>query len=154
MTAHALKDVLARLPLLSRPEREEVRGRLDMLTARHVTVVGEVYQWLMHALGGKGFPPLPTIMKSSQSKRFRHGAETLDAFISEVFGTVATRTRQRLMLLLIQCVLADLKEKAERVSPASIAYSLANLWSIVEARFPGYMECGLLAEALTDKEWE
>ena len=157
MTAHALKTVLAQLPLLSKAERQTVRSRLDLLGSSPVEgPAAELYQWLRHLLGGHGWPPLSVILRSRHGKAFRTGSETFAEFVAETFGPVPLRTRQRLYVLLLDCLLTDLKEAGQRPTPYTVSRSLSSIYYIVDRCFPGYMSSGLLSEALADggAKWE
>lgn len=134
-------------------------ARLGILGAASPTVsgVGEVYRWISYALGRGGFPPLSVIQRSAKWTQFKRAAEGLLHFIDDVFGRLDRRSKQRIILLLVQCTIDDVKASGKRPTPFNMSLALSNIREIVEKQFPGYLQCGVLAEALIDKrrsQWE
>ena len=169
MTTFALKIVLGRLHQLSKAAREVVRGRLLLLSEVTKTPVEDIYSAIRGILGSRYFFPSLDRLKKSKVvwPHFRNGAETLDSFITEVFGYDLMKvSRMRLRLILLQCIIDDLPKrrskrdgfsKAEcktpkRISPFNIASGMVRVAVIVELNFPGYIESGLLASALLGKK--
>jgi hypothetical protein len=155
MSAKSLALILHELNGLTDEEKRTLAGRLSILSSDR-GVDGEVYSVVVRIVGA-GFPPLAVLRKSKQFIRFKNGAETLVSFVKENFGQMRKASRLRIMLLLAQCVVDDLKSQGLRLSPLVIGARLSCIWSVVEEYYPGYMEAGCLAEALgegRDKRWK
>jgi len=151
----SLDQVLALLPSLSPAERAAVIGRAQALGFAEVrgkrSPVEEVYA-LLASVVGKGFPPLVRLQKSRTWKSFVTGAEAVTQFVDELFGaSLHYRDRKRVMMLLIVCVGENIKAHHDPLEVWRLSAKMSHIWDVVEAAYPGYLEAGLLADALLGK---
>ncbi len=147
-----LRTVLDALPKLTRKQLAEVSGRLSLLGSDDSNVAAEVHRVMVDVLGG-GVMPFHSLAKSPRYGRFFRGALALDQFIADVFGRrIGKLQRVRVLMLLVRCVVNDLKEKNLPVGPTTIGDGLCRLPEIVEDRFPGYLAAGILRKALLEED--
>ena len=149
-----LDQVLALLTSLSLAERATVIGRAQALGFAKIhgkrSPAEEVYV-LLASVVGKGFPPLIRLQKSRTWKSFVTGAETMLWFVEEVFGMLHYRDRKRVMLALVICVVESLKARQVPLELWRLSAEMSRIWDVVEESYPGYLEAGLLANALLGK---
>jgi hypothetical protein len=159
MSEEALKKALALIVGLTKAERALLARRLEALSLGEgdTGVDAEVYNALRPVLGNRGFPPLRQLRAHRQYGRFRNGAEALGSFVKEAFGDRLSRTeRRRILALLLHATLADMTRTGFRVGPWMIGDAMGRVWSVVEQSWPGYLEAGLLKDALVGggKTWD
>jgi hypothetical protein len=144
----ALETVLREIPRLNKQERQTLRGRLEALSTPERSAADEVYEVTATLLGRKGLPPLQVVLQSRFAKQFRDAAGALERFIGEVFGPLRQPARRRVMRILLECALEDVRSQGIRVSVNSVACSIRDVWAVADRHFPGYLESGLFATAI------
>lgn len=154
MSEKTLRSMLLSLQLLTPADRAKIVARIRLLDARPDAgdEVSKIYDMVRMELGGKGLPPLVALRRTRKYARFRAGAEVLLAFASEVFGEMQREVRDHVLHLLVGCVVDHVKNTSHwGVGPVTIGDAMRSVLGIVESRFPGYLESGLLPYALIGK---
>jgi hypothetical protein len=142
-----LTAVLEKLPSLSPSERDEVLARIMLLGVKQdVTKRDSVYQVYLAVaeLVGRGFPP---VSQARRSYRFERGCRRLQEYIDGTCGNVG-RKRPQIIRLLVDCVLADMKQIGLKVGPQILGDRMMDISGVVDRCYPGYVASGILVKAL------
>ena len=151
MSKQALASVLRLIVDLTPTERGAVESRIRMLGHRRsvteIDVVEQVYRAISVSTR-KGFPPLGQIRRSSNWYRFERGCRRLQQFVTVVCGDGLGRYRPRVLTILVGCLIKDLKRHGIGLGPVTLGDRMMQVDEVVGRCYPGYVEAGLLREAL------
>jgi hypothetical protein len=150
MSDKYLQEAFVLITKLSAAERSLLVSRLQLLgiksnlqTTDHASLV---YNKLA-SLIGHGFPPLVQARKSKCWKQFVMGADSIFAFIDEVFADQNHNAKKQALITILTCVLDELHAEGSN-KLWEIAYKLNHIREVLDNAFPGYLSSGLLVAAL------
>lgn len=144
-TFEELNDVLINVKYLSNTKGVQFTKSEDVLL--HIAISEVLFQRL------KVEPVELYILESQNSatyKKLMKVAKDLDYWVDDIFkNTDLTRIKRRMLFSLLTGIVADSIETSEYpLSLTSLLNFFNNLPGIVDKKFPGYLESGLLPQIL------
>lgn len=143
----AFTSIAGTLPDLSREQLQDLAIRIGtLLTPEERTDEGEVYTVIADVLRYSGIrlPPFGVIRKHAQFKRFREGAETLQAFLHRYTPGLRKVERFKALQVLTRVVVRRLHRDNVPVGVLTLSDAFKRIGAIIDDQFPGYVESGLL----------
>lgn len=151
MSKQALNSVLELIVGLTPTERDAVESRIRMLGHRRSITEIDVVEQVYRAIAGltrNGFPPLGQLRRSSNWYRFERGCRRLQQFVTASCGEGLGRRRPRVLTTLLGCLIEDLNQNRIGLGPVTLGDRMMMVDEVVGRCYPGYVEAGLLREAL------
>ena len=146
-SASPLSKILEQLPKLTKADREILSARLKLLDSGAQVDSRMVYDFLIKMVG-QGWPPFQTLSRSKKLfPLIAGGSSAVMEFADRTCGPLG-RNKPAVIAKILTVILNHLEYRKKEPTLWIVGTALYQVHDIIQVSFPGYMECGLLKEAL------